>query len=191
MDAAEQMHHIGVPLFQIFRGSGSFPNRYPTHRSKLLDAGNFYVTTTVSPAHLPSSGGMRAKQHPLLRSGSSPYHHEIVWRLFFISSWVFSLAYSTPILYTRKGIRGPSASGSAPGGFVFHEATGNIEVVLLLQKMGGNIRGGAQFNRIRAWETAVKRGKGGFPGPTSWDPMDEEALRLKAEALLAPEVCSY
>lgn len=51
------------------------------------------------------------------------------------------------------------------------------------------VRGGAHFNRRRrAWETAVKRGKGGFPCPTSWDPIDEEALRVKAETLLTPEV---
>lgn len=50
------------------------------------------------------------------------------------------------------------------------------------------LRGGAQLSRQRAWETAVKRGKGGFPGPTSWDAMDAEELRVKAEKLLAPEV---
>ena len=63
----------------------------------------------------------------------------------------------------------------------------------LIRGGGGGItmavRGGANFNqRRRAWETAVKRGKGGFPCPTSWDPIDEEALRVKAETLLMPEV---
>lgn len=49
--------------------------------------------------------------------------------------------------------------------------------------------GGVHVNRKQDWETAVKRGKGGFPGPCSWDPMEEETLRVKAETLLAPEVC--
>lgn len=56
-----------------------------------------------------------------------------------------------------------------------------------------NLRGGSKFtrrsfSRKQAWETAVKRGKGGFPGPLSWEPMDEEELRVKAENLLTPEV---
>ncbi|CAM9708322.1 unnamed protein product, partial [Ectocarpus sp. 8 AP-2014] len=55
------------------------------------------------------------------------------------------------------------------------------------------LRGGANFSRRtfsrkRAWETAVKRGKGGFPGPMSWEPMDTEELRVKAESLLTPEI---
>lgn len=44
------------------------------------------------------------------------------------------------------------------------------------------------FSRKGAWETAVKRGKGGFPAPSSWEPMDEEELRIMAENLLTPEV---
>ncbi|CAM9989073.1 unnamed protein product [Ectocarpus sp. 12 AP-2014] len=55
------------------------------------------------------------------------------------------------------------------------------------------LRGGANFSRQtfsrkRAWETAVKRGKGGFPGPMSWEPMDAEELRVKAESLLTSEI---
>ncbi|CAN0483963.1 unnamed protein product, partial [Ectocarpus sp. 12 AP-2014] len=55
------------------------------------------------------------------------------------------------------------------------------------------LRGGANFSRRtfsrkRAWETAVKRGKGGFPGPMSWEPMDAEELRVKAESLLTSEI---
>jgi len=57
------------------------------------------------------------------------------------------------------------------------------------------LRGGSKFprrafSRKKAWETAVKRGKGGFPGPMSWEPMDAEELRNKAENLLTPEVSS-
>lgn len=44
------------------------------------------------------------------------------------------------------------------------------------------------FSRKGAWETAVKRGKGGFPAPSSWEPIDEEELRVMAENLLTPEV---
>lgn len=62
-------------------------------------------------------------------------------------------------------------------------------LLLSFPKRNRGLRGGAYLNRRqRAWETAVKRGKGGFPGPTSWESVDEEALRVRAETLLAPEV---
>lgn len=61
----------------------------------------------------------------------------------------------------------------------------------LLRLRGGSKFTRRGFSRKRAWETAVKRGKGGFPGPMSWEPMDEEELRVKAENLLTPEVCGY
>lgn len=71
-----------------------------------------------------------------------------------------------------------------PGGSITASGTEELRVSRKLSAL----RGGAHFNRKRAWETAVKRGKGGFPGPTSWDPMEQEALRIKTETLLAPEV---
>ena len=61
----------------------------------------------------------------------------------------------------------------------------------LSQLRGGSKFTRRSFSRKKAWETAVKRGKGGFPGPMSWEPMDEEELRAKAESLLTPEVRGY
>lgn len=59
---------------------------------------------------------------------------------------------------------------------------------LLSRFRGGSKFTRRNFSRKQAWETAVKRGKGGFPGPMSWERMDEEELRVKAENLLTPEV---
>ncbi|CAN0205039.1 unnamed protein product, partial [Pylaiella littoralis] len=78
------------------------------------------------------------------------------------------------------------------GGGQYHAVS--LRERLRLQLLG--LRGGVNFtrrmhstfSRKQAWETAVKRGKGGFPAPTSWEPMDEEELRVKAENLLTPEI---
>lgn len=146
----------------------------------------------MSSAPLPSSGGITGEATPscygvcralvtMRLSGAS-----LVFPVMF---FLWHAQHPSCILVKAFADRPPPGRLSESS-FSTKQPPGNIEVVLLLHKMGGNLRGGAQFNRICAWETAVKRGKGGFPGPTSWDPMDEEALRLKAEALLSPEVCS-